>query len=72
VGASFTFPFTLPGEIAMSRVVVDGGEQHGVQRKVLMLKLIPNILHTRLPKCLQVINQGPQVHINTVTGLLWP
>ena len=72
VGASLTFPFTLPGEVAMSRVVVDGGEQHGVQRKVLTLELIPNLLHTRLSKCLQVINQWPQVDINMVTGLLWP
>ena len=72
MGASFTVPFTLPEQVAMSRVVIDGCEQHGVQCKVLTLKLIPNLLHTRPPKCLQVINQWPQVHINTVTRLLWP
>jgi hypothetical protein len=40
----------------MSRVVVDGGEQHGVQCELLTPELIPNLLHTRLLKCLQVIN----------------
>jgi hypothetical protein len=30
VWASRTFHFTLAREIAMSRVVVDGGEQHGM------------------------------------------
>jgi hypothetical protein len=40
----------------MSWVVVDGGEQHGVHCELLTLGLIPNLLHTRLPQYLQVIN----------------
>jgi hypothetical protein len=40
----------------MSRVVVDGGEQHGMHCELLTLVLILNLLHTRLPQYLQVIN----------------
>jgi hypothetical protein len=40
----------------MSRVVVDGGEQHGMHGELLMLELVPNLLHTRLPQYLQDIN----------------
>jgi hypothetical protein len=47
--ASCTFPFTLAREVAMSRVVVDGGEQHGTHFELLTLLLIPNLRHTRLP-----------------------
>ena len=57
----------LPGQVAMSWIVVDGGEQHAMRCKELTLELIPILLHTRLPKCLQVINQWPQVDI-----LLYP
>jgi hypothetical protein len=72
VWESYTFPFTLAREVAMSRVVVDGGEQHGMHCELLMLVLIPNLQHTRLPQYLQVINYWPQVDINTVVRLLWP
>jgi hypothetical protein len=53
---SCTFPFTLAREVAMSQVVIDGGEQHGAHCELLTLELIPNLLHTRLPQYLQVIN----------------
>jgi hypothetical protein len=56
VWASCTFPFTLAGEVAMSRVIVDGGEQHAMHCELLMLVLIPNFWHTSLPQYLQVIN----------------
>jgi hypothetical protein len=36
-------------EVAMSRVVVDGGEQHAMHCELLTLVLIPNLRHTRLP-----------------------
>jgi hypothetical protein len=49
VWASCTFHFTLAREVAMSRVVVDGGEQHGMHCELLTLVLIPNFRHTRLP-----------------------
>jgi hypothetical protein len=39
--ASCTFPFTLAREVAMSRVVVDGGEQHAMHCELLTLVLIP-------------------------------
>jgi hypothetical protein len=54
--ASCTFHFTLAREVMMSLVVVDGGEQHGAHCELLMLKLIPNLLHTMIPYYLQVIN----------------
>jgi hypothetical protein len=56
VWASYTFPFTLAKEVAMGRVVVDGGEQHAMLRELLMLVFIPNLRHTRLPQYLEVIN----------------
>jgi hypothetical protein len=56
VWASCTFPFTLAREVAMSRVVIDGGEQHGMHCELRTLELIPNLRHTRLPQYLQVIN----------------
>jgi hypothetical protein len=56
VWESCTFPFTLAREVAMSRVVVDGGEQHGMHCELLTLELILNLWHTRLPQYLQVIN----------------
>jgi hypothetical protein len=40
----------------MSWAVVDGGEQHAMHHELLMLVLIPNLLHARLPQYLQVIN----------------
>jgi hypothetical protein len=46
VWASCTFPFTLAREVAMSRVVVDGGEQHDMHCEILTLVLIPNLQHT--------------------------
>jgi hypothetical protein len=72
VWASCTFPFTLAKEVAISRVVADGSEQHAMHCELLTLVLIPNVWHTRLPQYLQVINKWPQVDINTVAGLLWP
>jgi hypothetical protein len=54
--ASCTFPFTLAREVAMSRVVVDGGEQHAMHCELLTLVLSPNLGHTRLPQYLQLIN----------------
>jgi hypothetical protein len=39
-------------EVAMSRVVVDGGEQHAMHCELLTLVLIPNLEHTRLPQYL--------------------
>jgi hypothetical protein len=56
VWASNTSPFTLAREVVMSRVVVDGGEQHAMHCELLTLVLIPNLWHTRLPQYLQVIN----------------
>jgi hypothetical protein len=56
VWASYTFPFTLAREVAMSRVVIDGGEQHGMHCELLTLVLIPNLWHTRLPQYLHDIN----------------
>jgi hypothetical protein len=56
VWASCTFPFTLAREVALSQDVVDGGEQHAMPYKLLMLVLIPNLRHTRLPQYIQVIN----------------
>jgi hypothetical protein len=56
VWASCTVPFTLAREVAMSRVVVDGGEQHAMHYELLTLVLIPNLRHTRLQQYLQVIN----------------
>jgi hypothetical protein len=49
-------PFTLAREVAMSWVVVDGGEQHAMHCELLTLVLIPNLWHTRLPQYLQVLN----------------
>jgi hypothetical protein len=43
VWASCTFPFTPAREVAMSRVVVDGGEQHGVHCELVTLVFIPNL-----------------------------
>jgi hypothetical protein len=40
----------------MSRVVVDGGEQHAMHCELLTLVLIANLWHTMLPQYLQVIN----------------
>jgi hypothetical protein len=56
--ASCTFPFTLAREVAMSWVVVDGGEQHGMHCELLTLELIPNLRHTRLQQYLQVIKSS--------------
>jgi hypothetical protein len=56
VWASCTFPFTLATEVAMSRVIVDGGEQHGMHCELLTLELIQNLRHTRLSQKFQVIN----------------
>jgi hypothetical protein len=56
VWESYTFPFALAKEAAMSRVVVDGGEQHDAHCELLMHELIPILLYTRLPQYLQVIN----------------
>jgi hypothetical protein len=56
VWASCTFPFTLAKEVALSRVVVDGGKQHSMHCELLTLLLIPYLQHTRLPQYLQVIN----------------
>jgi hypothetical protein len=59
VWASYTFPFTLAREVALSRVVVDGGEQHAKHYELLTLVLILNLWHTRLPQYLHVINKWP-------------
>jgi hypothetical protein len=42
-------------EVAMSQVVIDGGEQHGMHCELLMLEITPSLRHTRLPQYLQVI-----------------
>jgi hypothetical protein len=56
VWASYTFPFTLAREVAMSRVVVDIGEKYAVHCELLTLVLIPTLWHTSVPQYLQVIN----------------
>jgi hypothetical protein len=56
VWASYTFHFTLATEVAMSRVVIDGEEQHAMHCELPMLVVIPNLRHTWLPQYLQVIN----------------
>jgi hypothetical protein len=40
----------------MSRVVVDGGKQHGTHCELPTLELIPYLLHIRIPQYLKIIN----------------